>query len=230
MKRAVLALPLGLLALVAACSGPAQDESAEASTPLDQQELEDFLAEARRARDHLDEKIATVEREYASAENEAAGAWAEASREIANARQDLEAGLTRMRDTTRLDPDQIRGEIVGQIETLTERVERASLMAADDGQEFMTTARRRLSEIQDELRSLRSEATELPNEARAEIAASLDELQSEANELMQEIASLAAESPEEIEDERDDLSASIAALSASVRREWLEMRGSSGAN
>lgn len=226
MKRAVLALPLGFLALVAACSEPAQDESAEA-TPREQQALEDFLAEARRARDHLDEKIATVEREYANAENEAAGAWAESSREIANARQDLEAGLTRMRDTTRLDPDQIRGEIVGQIETLTERVERASLMAADDGQEFMTTARRRLSEIQDELRSLRSEATELPNEARAEIAVSLDELESEANELMQRIASLAAESPEEIEDERDDLSASIAALSASVRREWLEMRGSS---
>lgn len=216
-----------LVGLVLACSESAREETEEAaSAAAEDVELasEAFLAEAQRALDELSGQIDDLDMRRADAER-ASTDWEEARREIDVAQQELESDLSRLRDATGQEAEALRVEAADALSTLTQRVERARLLAAETKQEFVSASQARLDEIDRDLRALRDEAAQLSADARQEALDGVESLRTEMEDLHDRVGALSETAREETAEERESVAEAIASLSASVRREWFELRG-----
>jgi ElaB/YqjD/DUF883 family membrane-anchored ribosome-binding protein len=217
----------------AACGAPQQDRTLDADVPAGSEQATradsiqqdtQFESDARAALDELGAKFEELDARNRNLQGESAGAWATVREEIVQAGDQLESDLDRLGVAAVQEIDNLRMRIASNLETITHRVERAQLLAADGGEEFVNAARDRLAEIDQDIQTLQSEAAQLPMEAREAASQSVETLRSEANDVREAVTSMAEAAPQQIAEQRERLADDVASLWASVRRETLEMK------
>ena len=185
---------------------------------------DDFRDGAREAMDDLKEEFAELETNSANLQGESAAAWARTREEIVQARDEMETDMGRLQTAAADDLGDIRSNIADNYETMTQRVERAELLATDGNEEFVSEARERLAEADRDIQSLQTDAAGLPIEARQGASQIVDNLRSEANDVRDTLTLIAGAAPQQIAERRAAVADDVASLFASVRRESFEMR------
>ena len=221
-KALALAIALGL---GAACAGPQTERSDEAARPSDRVEQtgDGFASEAREALNDLGDELEELETNNADLRGESAEAWAETREEIVQVRQQLATDLDRLGGASTADANEVRTRIANNLATMTHHVERAKLLATDDA-EFATVVRNRLTEVDRDIESLRSDAARLPMDAREEASQSVEDLRSQANDVRESVMSIADAAPQDVAEQREEVADDVAQLSAAVQRESFELR------
>ena len=97
---------------------------------------------------------------------------AEAREEIVQVRQQLATDLDLLGGASTADADEVRTRVANNLGTMTHHEERAKLLATDDA-EFATVVRNRLTEVDRDSESLRSDAARLTMDALEEAAVSV---------------------------------------------------------
>jgi len=229
-KRAAVFLSLATAVLSSGCAEP-DGEPADQTTataeaaPQSAPEPSPFLEEARLAVDELAIKVHALGLRYADAAGATADEWDTTQRSVLEVRRRVETDLARAETTGADALEEVRGDLIEGLQTFTERVDRARLQAAEDAQAFVVASESDLVEIDRRIGTLRLEATQLGEEARAEAASEVETLQTKADEIGEAIATLSVATEEEISETREELAHSIAALAGSVQRKRLEIAG-----
>jgi hypothetical protein len=213
---------VGLLmgALVACSDGPPDEMEAAPGETGEEIALaiDDFQAEVREVTNELSVTVDGLDTRYASASDETATQWTSAKAEIAEARYELEEDLAALRRAAGAESEGLRAEIVGDLETLTERVERARLSALESSRDLLAESEDR------EIRELHEASEGLPSEAREEADRAIVALEREAQEVRAAVERLGTVAAEGFEEERDAVARDVAQLTAAVRRELVELR------
>ena len=223
MKREMtLTLALALGSTVG-CAMPARETSEVSARDRVEQTGDPFTTAARRGFDELNDDFEELVTDNARLDGERAEEWAESREQILEVRQELATDMDRLETASRDDRDEIHSRIARNFETMTHRVERAKLLWGDDDRDFVSAARQRLEEVDQEIQALQSDAGRLPMEAREEASQTVEDLRRQRNDVEEVVESMADASPPEIEEQRDELANDVAALSATVQREGLEL-------
>jgi len=218
---------LALMVALAACSDAPADDMEQAMGEVDETVEEIASRFEQGARSAMEETRSAVERleaGYAETTGEAADAWQQTRMEIAEYRGRLENDLARLGSATEEQAAMIRDEITADLAALTERVERASLRAAEGGDAFVEASRAALEAVEADLAHLRAETADLSETARAETEDAIAALDERAGQLRADIEALTAATEEEMAEQRDAIAQRIGELTASVQRELLEVR------
>jgi DNA-directed RNA polymerase subunit F len=228
MKKLEMVTTLALvLGVSTACAMPARDtgeanprSGADASA---EQTGDPFASAVREAYDSLNSDFEELVTANARLDGDRAEAWTTTREEILAVREELGTDLDRLQGASTDDVGAIRSRVTDNFESMTHHVERAKLLATDDG-DFMSAARQRLVEVDRDIESLQSDAGRLPMEAREDASQAVEDLRQQRNDVEEAVTALADAAPQEIEEQRSDLADDVATLSASVQREEFEMQ------